>query len=330
MRQFLTFAVLLLVGASSVSAGLISDCQRSSDWVLRFKACTAVIESSTSTPSEKAIALRSRGDARLRAGATDQAIADYTAALDLNSGDARSLSGRARARETKNDLDGAISDFTAALRLTEYTNARAALLIGRGHTLAVKGSIDQAIEDFDEAIRLYPESASAHNHRGLAYRKKGDNTRAIEDYTLAIALNPVYALAYNNRGYVYESLGRREEAIADFNRALLLDGSLTGAVDGLKRLKASGEHAEESEKLIAEGESVAESSCSFCHAVGLSGASPKPEAPQFRNLSDRYPALSLREPLSRGIAAPHDVMPNFSLTERQIDGLIAYINSLNR
>jgi mono/diheme cytochrome c family protein len=37
----------------------------------------------------------------------------------------------------------------------------------------------------------------------------------------------------------------------------------------------------------------------------------------------------LREPLSRGIAAPHDEMPKFALSGPQIDNIIAYINSLS-
>jgi mono/diheme cytochrome c family protein len=37
----------------------------------------------------------------------------------------------------------------------------------------------------------------------------------------------------------------------------------------------------------------------------------------------------LREPLSRGIAAPHDEMPKFALSGPQIDTIIAYINSLS-
>ena len=323
-------ATILIAGAGAVAADPIKTCKRSFDSAARLNACTTVIRSPASTAANKAIAFRNRGEARLRAGATDQAIGDFTSALGLNQNDARSLSGRARARVTKKDLNGATSDFTAALGLAKGDNAKARILLGRGHTLMVKGLADRAIADFDEAIRLKPSSASAFNHRGLAYRKKGDNARAIQEYTTAVTLNPVYALAYNNRGYVYESMGEREKAIADFNRALLLDGSLTGAFDGLKRLKAKVAAADKNKQLILEGKAIAETKCVFCHAIGPKGKSPNPQAPQFRNLSDRYPVLSLRVPLSRGIAAPHDVMPDFTLTDQQIDGLIAYINSLNR
>ena len=38
--------------------------------------------------------------------------------------------------------------------------------------------------------------------------------------------------------------------------------------------------------------------------------------------------MALREPLTRGIAAPHDEMPRFALTNADIDHVVAYINSL--
>jgi tetratricopeptide (TPR) repeat protein len=231
---------------------------------------------------------------------------------------------------TKGDLDAAVADYGAALDKTADRKLAAPLLIGRGHALMVKGLLDPALADLDEAIRDNPRSASAYNHRGLIDRKRGDDARAIEDYTMAIALNPIYALAYANRGHAYASLGNRAEAIRDFSRALLLDGSLTSASDRLKALNAGAVLVGESERLIAEGKDLAARTCAFCHALDASGPSPNPKAPPFRTLAERHPELSLREPLSRGVLAPHDVMPNFALSDREIDGLVAYINTLAR
>ena len=141
-------------------------------------------------------------------------------------------------------------------------------------------------------------------------------------------INPIYALAYNNRGYVYEAQGKKDDAIADFQIALLLDPSLIGAKDGLKRLGAPPAMVEESERRVREGKALVEQNCAICHATGAKGASPNKKAPEFRNLHARHAILALREPLSRGIAAPHDEMPKFALTAAQIDTIVAYINSL--
>ena len=56
---------------------------------------------------------------------------------------------------------------------------------------------------------------------------------------------------------------------------------------------------------------------------------PNKKAPEFRTLHARHPNLAMREPLSRGIAAPHDEMPKFTLAGPEIDAIVAYINNLS-
>ena len=62
-----------------------------------------------------------------------------------------------------------------------------------------------------------------------------------------------------------------------------------------------------------DGKALVETNCSPCHAVGATGTSPDQKAPRFRDLHARHPSLALREPLSRGIATPHDEMPKFAV-----------------
>ena len=257
---------------------------------------------------------RNRGNARADAGANAEALADFNQAVTLRPDEAAGFAGRARARLAGQDFDGAIADYSEVLRLAPGTVSSH---IGRGHAHFVRGDTTAAIADF----RTY-------NRRGLAYRRSGDSARAIDDYTTAIGLNPVYALAYNNRGYVYEAQGRKDDAIADFKSALLLDPSLIGARDGLKRLGAAETLLAEAEARVGQGKSLVEKNCSPCHAVGTAGDSPNKKAPPFRSLHARHPSLALREPLSRGIAAPHDEMPHFALSSPEIDSIVAYINSL--
>ncbi len=192
----------------------------------------------------------------------------------------------------------------------------------------VDGRPNEAIADFNAALVLDPKSASGLNNRGLAFRKKGELDRAIADYSAAITLNPLYALAFNNRGYAYEAKGLKAGAIADFRQALLFDPTLSGAKEGLRRLGVAGDLTAESDVFSQKGKVLAEKNCSWCHAVGSIGDSPNPKAPQFRNMQSRHPLLALRVPLSRGIAALHDQMPLFKLTDSEIDEIVAYINSL--
>jgi tetratricopeptide (TPR) repeat protein len=318
--------IALCLTASAAVADPVTDCTRGANAAARLSACTAVIDGATYSADDKAMAYRSRGNARADAGAGMQALSDFTQAIRLRPEDASGYAGRARAKLGLRDLDGAIADYSEALRLAPTSPAH---YTARGHAHYVKGDTKAAIADFDEALRLNPVSPSTLNRRGLAYRRAGDLDRAIDDYTAALALNPIYALAYNNRGYAREAQGRKDAAIADFQAAVLLDPSLIGAKEGLKRLGAPAVWFTESERRVAAGKALVEKNCAGCHAVGTKGASPNAKAPEFRSLAARHPSLALREPLSRGIAAPHDEMPKFTLSGPEIDTIVAYINSLS-
>jgi tetratricopeptide (TPR) repeat protein len=328
MKRIGLACLVVSAAASGAIADTLADCSQGRNSDVRLRACSDIIAAPAYGPNEKALAYRNRGNARADAGASAQAVADFNEAIRLRPNDASGYAGRARAQLALRNVAAAIDDYDAALRLAPTTPATASLYVGRGHARFVKGDLAAAIADFTEAIRLNPNSTSTFNRRGLAYRRSGDLARAIDDYTAAITLNPVYALAYNNRGYVYEAQGRKQDAIAEFQSALLLDPSLIGARDGLARLGIPAALLAETEKHVQEGKALVEQNCSGCHAVGGRGASPNKKAPEFRSLHERHPSLALREPLSRGIAAPHDEMPKFALTGPQIDTVVAYINSL--
>jgi len=327
MRARIVLASFCLgITAHPALAESLSDCSQAGNADLRLRACSAIIASTATTLEDKATAYRNRGSARADAGANEQAMADFDQAIALRPGDTANYAGRARAKLGLRDVRGAIADYSEAIRLAP---GNASLYLGRGHVRFVQGDQAGAIEDFTEAIRLNPNSASAFNRRGLAHRRAGELARAIEDYTAAIAINPIYALAYNNRGYVYEAQGRKENAIADFQAALLLDPSLIGARDGLVRLGIPSSWLAQTEARVKEGKALVEQNCKGCHAIGSEGVSPNKKAPEFRTLHERHPSIALREPLSRGIAAPHDEMPKFALSGPQIEAIVAYINNLS-
>lgn len=82
-----------------------------------------------------------------------------------------------------------------------------------------------------------------------------------------------------------------------------------------------------SEKL-SEGQTMAEGMCAACHAIGPSGDSPHASAPPFHTLSERYPIASLAESFAEGIIVGHPDMPVFQFEPRNIDSLLAYIESV--
>ena len=327
MRARIVLASLCLgITAHTVLADSLADCSQTRNADLRLRACSEIIASTAGTPENMALAYRNRGSTRVDAGANEQAMADFDQAIALHPADSANFAGRARAKLGLRDLLGASADYSEAIRLAP---GNVSLYLSRGHVRFVQGDHVGAIADFTEAIRLKPDSASAYNRRGLAHRRAGELAQAIEDYTAAIVINPIYALAYNNRGYAYEAQGRKEDAIADFQSALLLDPSLVGARDGLVRLGIPSSWLAQTEARVKEGKALVQLNCKGCHAVGSEGASPNKKAPEFRTLHERHPSIALREPLSRGIAAPHDEMPKFALSGPQIEAIVAYINSLS-
>jgi mono/diheme cytochrome c family protein len=75
-----------------------------------------------------------------------------------------------------------------------------------------------------------------------------------------------------------------------------------------------------------EGKRVAERWCSSCHIVDQSGRQ-RETAPSFAVLANN-PAKSAQF-LKAWITNPHPPMPNFNLTRRTVDDLVAYIRSLS-
>ncbi len=77
-----------------------------------------------------------------------------------------------------------------------------------------------------------------------------------------------------------------------------------------------------------DGQVLAQRQCGFCHAIGTSGASPRPDAPPFRRILRRYRADVLEQELVEGIKLGHPDMPRFQLNPRSVSGLIVYLRAI--
>jgi tetratricopeptide (TPR) repeat protein len=126
-----------------------------------------------------------RGDGYLDNGNYDQAIAEYTQAIELDPS------------------------------LTSY-------YYNRGLAYRGKADYENAKSDFSQVIKMNPEDGEAYYQRGLNYSTKGDFELAVADYTKAIQFGSEKAYAYTNRGLAYENLNRNNDAINDFEQALEL------------------------------------------------------------------------------------------------------------
>ena len=96
-------------------------------------------------------------------------------------------------------LDQAIADFTDAIQLKP--NFWAAYL-NRGTALRKKGEFDQAIADYNQAIQMKSDLYDAYTLRGICYGAKGQYPEAIADYTKALKKKPHY-LTYNGLAWIF-------------------------------------------------------------------------------------------------------------------------------
>jgi mono/diheme cytochrome c family protein len=81
---------------------------------------------------------------------------------------------------------------------------------------------------------------------------------------------------------------------------------------------------------VKRGEELLARDCSRCHAVGPTGASPRPDAPAFRTLATRYPIESLEEALGEGIMSGHPDMPEFKYDADDVGAIIDYLKSIQK
>ena len=92
-----------------------------------------------------------------------------------------------------------------------------------GMALTRKGRYEQAIRHFNIALELDDSAAEVHNNLAFALVVINKPALALEHYTRAITLNPDYPEARYNLGNLLLSLGRTDEAVNQFKQALRID-----------------------------------------------------------------------------------------------------------
>lgn len=76
------------------------------------------------------------------------------------------------------------------------------------------------------------------------------------------------------------------------------------------------------------GQTLAESRCAHCHAVGRAGASPIVAAPAFRHLGRKWPVENLAEALAEGMVVGHPAMPTFAFSPPEIDDFLGWLQAI--
>jgi tetratricopeptide (TPR) repeat protein len=131
------------------------------------------------------------------------------------------------------DYEQAVADYSSAIELKPdfplaYNN--------RGWSYFQLGNSQLAIVNYTKAIELdpsNPEFTTPYNNRGWTYYLEGDYDRALADFNQAIDLNPTM-YAYIRRAVTYDASGDPEQAARDFELAIdHYSGDVASAHNGL-------------------------------------------------------------------------------------------------
>jgi tetratricopeptide (TPR) repeat protein len=224
MRWVARLLVLLLAMPQAKAEGVALCDRAAADPDAAIPACTQLIEHPPQG-TNVAAAYNNRGVAKFGKGYLDDAIADFTSALNQNPKYVDAFKNRGLAYKMQGTSDKAIGDFNQAIRLNgnspELYNLRGAALVD-------KQEFNRAIADFDKAISLNQRYRNAFVNRGLAFLFTRQLSRAVADFDMAVRLSPREPLGYLNRAMARMDMGNFTGAIADYDEAIRLDPNASG------------------------------------------------------------------------------------------------------
>jgi eukaryotic-like serine/threonine-protein kinase len=158
-----------------------------------------------------------------RTGYTDQAIASFQKAIELDSENALAHAGLSEAY-TRKRLESPDPVWTmrardSAQRALELNDLLAVAHVANGHAMLAAGNVDAAQTAYERATQLDPRSASAWSNLGVALARKRDDQRAESAYLKAISLDPESWQARSSHATFLQSRGRTGEAIRTLEEA---------------------------------------------------------------------------------------------------------------
>jgi protein O-mannosyl-transferase len=127
--------------------------------------------------------------------------------------------------------DEAMAEYQAALRINpKETMARNNL----GMSLAQMGRVSEAMEDWEEVLRIDPNHAEAHNNLGNALAQMGRLPEAFQHWEKSLRSKPDFAEAHFNYAVALANAGRYADAIGHFEQVLRLHPDDVDARRGLE------------------------------------------------------------------------------------------------
>ncbi|MEE4545262.1 tetratricopeptide repeat protein, partial [Streptomyces sp. V4-01] len=139
-----------------------------------------------------------------QAGRFGEAVADYTAALEVDPSLTWLLVERGEAHRQADQFGEAVADYTAAL---EVDPSLTWALVQRGQAHRHAGRFGEAVADYTAALEIDPSLTWLLVERGEAHRQADQFDEAIADYTAALQQDPTNAWMHYLLGLVLRGKG---------------------------------------------------------------------------------------------------------------------------
>jgi tetratricopeptide (TPR) repeat protein len=158
-----------------------------------------------------------RGTVNSRLNRSDEAIADYTAAIQLKPNFVRAYGKRAGIYYDNKKATEAIFDYTMCTNLSpDYT----AGFYYRGLIYMDQGKYKNAIEDFSSVIKVDPSYTDAYLNRGISSGNLRNFNDALYDYEKVEKLEPEYWQIHNRKGHIYYQQEYWQKAVQEYSTAI--------------------------------------------------------------------------------------------------------------
>jgi len=265
-----------------------------------FRSAQVIASRALDVDPKNSEAHRLIADASFALGKEADAEREYTAAIMLDTSNARAELGLSQLAEMQRKWNTAASHYRRALEL----NARsvtAALGLGRtmeelkektaariafgravetdptdpvarndfGVFLARSDETDQAIEQLSEAARLAPQNAVFHDNLGRAYLKKGMAPEAERELVEASRLSPSDQPVWIVLGHMRAVQKRYEEAASAYRTAWDLDPASEEAASGLGAALLEAGKPAEAEAVLVKALEVSPKGASLWNNLGV-------------------------------------------------------------
>ena len=170
-------------------------------------------------PAAVGVAHNSLGDALLSAGKTNEALAHFLAALEIDAEDPLALGNIGNLLLGQGKLDEALAKYQKGLQSSPKNPE---LNHNAGLCLAKLGRFSEAIPYYTAALQSRTEYADAYLNLGNALMGLGRFEAAMTNYQAVLRLKPNFGPAHFNLGNALRQLGRHKEAAAHYVESLRL------------------------------------------------------------------------------------------------------------